>query len=113
MIETARAARSWDARWTSLPHRVKAGDQLRRRDDGCSRAPHHLDDSGWNAIQIGDGIAGEYSIATRFPLISLASKDSSARQLLYFSLVHPEGHPAHGPCSIACVIATGEPLRGM
>ena len=56
---------------------------------------------------------GEYSIAIRFPLTSLPIVDSRARQLLYFSFVHLEGHAVHGPCSIACVTATGDPLRGI
>src|SRR6266550_5616132 len=52
-------------------------------------------------------------MATHFPPTSFFSCDSSSRQPLYFVLSHCDGQSRHGPCSIACVTATGTPSRGM
>src|SRR6185312_8797023 len=40
------------------PHGVEAGDEVGRRYHRRAGAPHHLDDSGWNPIEVRNGVTG-------------------------------------------------------
>src|SRR6185312_12299784 len=60
----------------------------------------------------GTASPAEYSIATRLPETCFARNASRLFHELYVSLLHSAGQWRHGPCSIACVSATGVPLVG-